>query len=136
ATWGRLFQKGDVVAIKVNPVGRAPMPGETGRVAHAVESISSYAVLVKVVRCLQGLGIPPQDIIVFERYADEFCNAGYADLVERELPGVRWLASSLKYDDRQLDVGGFDVSRDECPVGLASHVAGYDPDVFTIMGFC
>jgi hypothetical protein len=36
-------------------------------------------------------GIPAKNIIVFERYANEFCDAGYKSLVERELPGVRWL---------------------------------------------
>jgi hypothetical protein len=81
--WGRFFEKDDVVGIKVNPVGRAPRPGEPGRVPGAVGSISSPAVLVKVVRCLREVGLAPQNIIVFERYADEFQNAGYADLVER-----------------------------------------------------
>src|SRR6266851_488871 len=44
--WGRFFQKGEVIGIKVNPVGRKPMPGEGGRAPGAVGSISSPAVLV------------------------------------------------------------------------------------------
>jgi hypothetical protein len=135
ATWGSFFEKDDVVGIKVNPVGRAPKPGEPGRVHGALGSISSFPVLIKVVRCLRELGLPPQNIIVFERYADEFQTAGYADLVERELPGVRWYASAAGYTDTQLDVGGFDLGRDVCSVETARHVAGYDPDVFTTMGF-
>jgi hypothetical protein len=135
--WGRLFQKGDVVGIKVNPVGRAPIAKDNGgRVAGAVGSISSPAVLVKVVHCLREVGLPPQDIIVFERYANEFQDAGYADLVERELPGVRWYASAAEYTNEQLDITGFDEGRGKWSVETARHVAGYDPDVFTTMGFC
>jgi hypothetical protein len=137
AAWGRFFSKDDVVGIKVNPVGRKPKPNEPGRVANAVGSISSPAVLVKVVGCLRELGLPPGNIIVYERYANEFCDAGYADVVERELPrGVRWYASSAGYSNDQLDITGFDPGADRGPVEMARHVAGYDPDVFTTMGFC
>src|SRR5262249_29258086 len=90
AAWGPFFQKGDVVGIKVNPVGRAPRPGE-GRNPNAVGAISSPELLVKVVECLKEVGIPAKDIIVFERYADEFERAGYLDLMRsRPLDGVRW----------------------------------------------
>jgi hypothetical protein len=136
ASWGTFFQKGDVVGIKVNPVGRAPLPGE-GRHPHSVGAISSPQLLVKVVACLKEVGIRPQDIIVFERYADEFVAAGYEKLLRtRPLDGVRWLASAVRYTHTQLDVTGFDQGRDSCSPELARHVAGYDPDVFTIMGFC
>jgi hypothetical protein len=135
SAWRTLFDKDDVVGIKVNPVGRKPKPNE-GRVPRAVGSISSFELVVKVVRCLREVGIPAKNIILFERYANEFIDAGYADLVKRELPGVRWLASAASYSNSQLDVRGFDP---DC-VGLAdeatSHVTGYDPDVFTTMGYC
>jgi hypothetical protein len=133
--WGRFIAPDDVVGIKVNPVGRKPLPGESDRVPGAVGSISSPAVVVKVVRCLRELGVPAKNIILFERYAHEFEVAGYRALVERELPGVRWYASSLAYSDPQLDIAGFDQGRDAAPGGIAAHVAGYDPDVFTVMGF-
>jgi hypothetical protein len=136
-TWGQFFARDDVVGIKVNPVGRAPLAKDQGgRVAGAVGAISSHAVLVKVVRSLLKLGLPPQNVIVFERYADEFQDAGYANLVEHELPGVRWYASSWSYSNEQVDIAGFDQGRDACSVESARHVAGYDPDVFTTMGFC
>jgi uncharacterized protein (DUF362 family) len=134
--WGQFFAPGEVIGIKVNPVGRKPLPGETGRNPNAVGCISSPAVLVKVVKCLRALGVKPQDIVVFERYADEFQLAGYLDLVERELPGVRWYASAYRYTDEQLDITGFDHGRDVCSVEMARHVVGYDPDVFTTMGYC
>jgi hypothetical protein len=134
-TWRVLFEKDDVVGIKVNPVGRRPLPGE-GRNPRAVESISSFPLVVKVVRCLQEAGVPSKNIIVFERYADEFCRTGYKDLVERELPGVRWMASAVSYSNYQLDVRGFDPDCEKMAPEVERNVTGYDPDVFTTMGYC
>jgi hypothetical protein len=136
AAWGRFFDKDDVVGIKVNPVGRKPMKGEAGRVAGAAGAISNFETVVRVVRCLRELGIPPRNILLLERYATEFIEAGYADLVTRELPGVRWFAASAGYSQGQLDVSGFDNNRDLLSVEAARHVVGYDPDVFVTMGFC
>jgi hypothetical protein len=136
ASWGTFFEKGDVVGIKVNPVGRKPRKGEAGRVAHAVGAISNPEVLVKVINCLRDLGIPDRDIIVFERYGQEFIEAGYADLMEREFPDVRWCASALRYSNEQVDLAGFDQGRQAASPELARHIVGYDPDVFTVMGYC
>src|SRR5262245_36834947 len=137
SSWRRFFSKDDVVGIKVNPVGRAPLPSEGGRVHGAVGCISNRPVVVAVVQALKDIGLPPKNIIVFERYADEFRDAGYLDLMgTRPMDGVRWLASAVRYDDRQVDVEGFDRGRASCPPELARHVAGYDPDVFAHMGFC
>jgi hypothetical protein len=133
--WGTFFEKGQVVGIKVNPVGRKPLPGEGGRNPISQGAISSPAVLFKVIKCLREVGLKPQDIIVFERYANEFEDAGYLKLVERELPGVRWYASAHGYTDTQVDIAGFDNGRDVCSPQMARHIAGYDPDVFTTMGF-
>jgi hypothetical protein len=134
--WRTFFQKGDVVGIKVNPVGRKPLPGED-RVANAVGSISSFALVEKVVRCLIDVGIPPRDIIVFERYANEFIDAGYATHVARELPkGVRWHTAALSYSNLQLDVGGRDPDCASLSPEAERRVVGYDPDVFTTMGYC
>jgi hypothetical protein len=137
SAWKTLFTKDDVVGIKVNPVGRKPKPGE-GRAHGAVGSISSPALVVKVVDCLiKGAGLRPENIIVFERYANEFCDAGYKDLVERELPsGVRWLCSAASYSGRQLDIRGRDPDCVKVSGEVLRHVTGYDPDVFTAMGFC
>jgi uncharacterized protein (DUF362 family) len=125
--WKRFFEPGDVVGVKVNPVGRK-------RRADGVGSISSPAVLLEVVENLKEAGVKPRDIIVFERYADEFRDTGYEQVMrERSMDGVRWYASGAGYDAGQLDIAGYDSKaqrRDRDP-----HVTGYDPDVFVEMGF-
>jgi hypothetical protein len=133
--WARFFQRGDVVGIKVNPVGRKPKPNE-GRVANAVGVISNPEVLIKVVKSLKDVGVKPEDIIVFERYANEFCEAGYDRvMLERDMAGTRWYASSSGYGSGQVDITGFDNGRAGSPPEQAAHVVGYDPDVFVFMGF-
>jgi hypothetical protein len=135
AAWASLFDKDDVVGIKVNPVGRKPKRGEPGRVPNAVGSISSFELVVKVVRCLRQRGVPARNIILFDRYANEFCEAGYKDLVERELPGVRWLCAALSYSNDQLDIRGRDPDCVPAAVEVERRVVGYDPDFFASMGF-
>ena len=129
--WRRFFSKDDVVGIKVNPVGRRPLAGEAGRVANAVESISSPALITEVVRSLKTyVGMPPANIILFERYAREFHESGYDRLMTtRELEGCRWLASSYDYDDQQLAIDG------QKPGERHPNVVGYDPDVFVTMPY-
>ncbi len=122
--WRRLFQPGDVVGIKVNPVGRAYRRDQ-------VAAVSSFPVVLETVAGLKSAGVRPADIILFDRYADQFRSAGYEALLrEPALAGVRWLASSFDYDNRQVDIRGNDLRRDPDP-----HVVGYDPDVFATMAF-
>ena len=84
---------------------------------------------------MRQIGIRPQDIIVFERYASEFIGAGYEKVMgEREMEGVRWLASGTGYSDQQLAITGVDNPDAHSPE-LLKHVAGYDPDAFVHMGF-
>ncbi len=125
--WRSFFGRDDVVGIKVNPVGQRSSgpPGTVG-------CISSPAVLLEVVESLKGAGVPARNILVFERYANEFRSAGYeAVLRERGMDGVRWFASSSGYDDTQLSIDGLSARRERDP-----HVVGYDRDVFVSMGFC
>jgi uncharacterized protein (DUF362 family) len=122
--WRRFFEPGDVVGVKVNPVGRRYSPGQVG-------AISSPEVVLEVVAGLKSAGVNSRDIILFERYADQFRAAGYEDLLrEPAMDGVRWYASSVDYEDQQLDIEGLDIRR-----GRDKHVVGYDPDVFVHMGF-
>jgi uncharacterized protein (DUF362 family) len=128
--WRRFFQPGDVVGIKVNPVGyKHPKSG-----SWVVGAISSPAVLLEVVENLKKAGVKARDIIVFERYANEFREAGYERVMsERAMDDVRWYASGSGFDPRQLDISGQDRGTES--QGRDSHVVGYDPDVFVSMGF-
>jgi uncharacterized protein (DUF362 family) len=121
--WKKLFHKGDVVGIKVNPVGQSTVPGKPG-------AISSHELVVEIVEGLKSAGVPPQDIVLFERYAKQFREAGYERLLSaRPMQGVRWYAASYEYNDIQLDIEGFDNwPRDR-------KVIGYDPDVFFSAGY-
>src|SRR5262249_31821585 len=133
--WRSFFGPDDVVGIKVNPVGRKPKLGEPGRVANAQGAISSPAVLLRTVEGLRSAGVKPRNIIVFERYAQEFKDAGYDDVMkERGMADVRWYASAAEYDNAQTDIMGFDRGRDPYSPELCRHVVGYDPDVFVHMG--
>lgn len=125
--WRSFFSPSDVVGIKVNPVGRARSERPT-----AVGSISSPEVLLEVVRNLKDVvGIPPRNIIVFERYAQEFREAGYEDVMRtRPMADVRWYASALAYNETQVEIDGQDPKQNR-----DRNVVGYDPDVFVSMGF-
>ena len=95
-------------------------------------AISNKEVLIEVVRQVKETGVNAKDIIIFERYASEFREAGYDRLVrEPALDGVRWLASAVDGGSRQVDIAGYDGNEPRDP-----HVTGYDPDVFVSMGFC
>jgi uncharacterized protein (DUF362 family) len=82
AAWRRFFAKGDVVGIKVNPVGQP----------HA---ISNHAVVLEIIDNLRQAGLPAGDILVFDRYRDQFIEAGYRDILPE---GVRWDAAAPAYD--------------------------------------
>jgi uncharacterized protein (DUF362 family) len=97
--WRSMFEPGDVVGIKVNPVGQP----------HA---ISNYATVHAIVEGLESAGVKRRDIVVFDRYRDQFIQAGY----EKNLPdGCRWDAAVDTFEEVQLDI------------------AEYDPDVFISM---
>jgi hypothetical protein len=132
SAWKRFFSRDDIVGIKVNPVGRKALPSERGRVADAPDVISSPAILRETVRCLhEYVGVPRSNIIVFERYADEFRNCEYDKiLTERSMEGVRWFASAHAYDNDQVLIDGQNSTHGRDP-----NVVGYDPDVFVSMGF-
>jgi hypothetical protein len=90
--WRMLFEKGDVVGIKVSPVGG--------------KNLSSDAlVLQEILAGLKEAGVPLRDVVVFNRYRQEFLAAG----IDQWLPqGLRWEAASEKYDEQQHDMGGYD----------------------------
>jgi len=90
--WRSLFAPGDVVGIKVNPVGR-PL------------ALSNSALVSVVVEGLRNAGVRPRDIVVFDRFRRQLRAAGYL----RDLPtGVRWDGPSEDWDPVQLDLDGYD----------------------------
>ena len=74
AAWRSLFEPSDVVGIKVNPVGRK---GNAPAGTPSLESISSSPCCARSCATSRHIGVPPRNIIVFERYAEEFRDAGY-----------------------------------------------------------
>jgi hypothetical protein len=90
--WKSMFEKGDVVGIKVCPVG-GPRLCSDATVLHAI---------------LDGLnqaGVTDSNVIVFNRYREEAVHAG---ILEWLRPGVRFEAASPAYDDSQLGMDGYD----------------------------
>ncbi|HWQ57199.1 MAG TPA: DUF362 domain-containing protein [Bryobacteraceae bacterium] len=97
--WRVFFQKGDVVGIKVNPVGQPYV-------------ISAAEVFQELVAGLGECGIPHKDVVAYDRYRRQFMSGGF----EKWLPeGVRWTYAT---DDGartspgvgllQLDMDGYD----------------------------
>ena len=90
--WRRFFQPGDVVGIKLNPVGKPHV-------------ISAPEVLHPIIRALEDVGIPRRDIVAYDRYGDQFQSAGFVDWLPE---GVRWTSGSPKAPRIQLDMDGYD----------------------------
>ncbi len=90
--WREFFEPGDVVGIKLNPVGQPSV-------------ISSAETVRAIIAGLESAGVKRQDIVAFDRYRDQFINAGF----DTWLPeGVRWASASEKYLNIQMDMDGYD----------------------------
>jgi uncharacterized protein (DUF362 family) len=125
--WRCLFQKGDRVGLKVNPVGSAGRGADFG-------AISNFAVVKAIVHGLHRAGLTDRDIVLFERYADQFRGAGYEDFLQHELPGIKWYAGSYQYSHTQTDLAGLDSFKgNKAP--RDPHVLGYDRDVLVRFDF-
>ena len=105
--WRSFFEPGDVVGIKMNPVGN-PLAN------------SSSELMLAVIEGLKAAGVKTKDMIVFERYKEEFIGAG----MHKAVPdGVLWGGLTPEADPSQLRLSwpGNDP------------VAGYDPDEYMEM---
>jgi uncharacterized protein (DUF362 family) len=90
--WQVFFEPGDVVGIKVNPVGSPHV-------------ISCAEVIHQIVDGLRAAGVKSRDIVVYDRYRKQFLDAGF----DRMLPeGVRQSAAVEDFDRVQLDINGYD----------------------------
>src|SRR5690242_10014699 len=90
--WRSMFQKGDVVGIKVSPVGGPTLS-------------SDASILHSIFDGLNQAGVPNDNIIVFNRYRDEAIEVGIDKWLR---PGVRFDAASANYDNSQLGMDGYD----------------------------
>lgn len=108
AAWRRFVQPGDVVGIKVNPVGN-PLAN------------SSTEVLLETIAGLRAAGVRAQDIVVFDRFKNMFVDAGFhKTLPER----VRWDGLTPENDPTQLEIRGYDP--DEY-ISMELVLPGHDP---------
>lgn len=106
--WRVFFEPGDVVGIKVNPVG-------------APHVISSAEVIYEIVDGLKSAGVKVRDVIVYDRYRKDFLAAGFDKLLPE---GVRQSSGSDHYDLVQLDINGYDP---EHYLDMALVTPGQDP---------
>ena len=85
--WRLFVEPGDVVGIKVNPVGQPHV-------------ISCAEVIHQIVDGLKAAGLKSKDIVVYDRYRAQFLKAGF----DKMLPeGVRWSHAVEDYDNIQMD---------------------------------
>jgi uncharacterized protein (DUF362 family) len=90
--WKQFVTPGEVVGIKVNPVG-GPL------------CVSAPEVLREIIAGLNAAGIPNKDIVVYDRYRDQFLKVGF----DKWLPaGVRWSSAVKDYDPIQHAIEGYD----------------------------
>jgi hypothetical protein len=90
--WRTMFEKGDVVAIKMSPVGGPKL-------------CSDVSVLHSILDGLNQAGVSDRNIIVFSRYHDELLDCGMDKWLR---PGIRLEAPSPSYNAVQLDMDGYD----------------------------
>lgn len=90
--WKQFVGPGDVVGLKLNPVGKPHV-------------ISDASVVREIIAGLEAAGVKRGDIVVYDRYRDQFLQAGF----DRWLPeGVRISHAAESYDDIQQDLHGYD----------------------------
>jgi uncharacterized protein (DUF362 family) len=90
--WRVFVEPGDVVGIKVNPVGQPHV-------------ISSPEAMRAIIAGLQSAGLKLQDIVIYDRYRDQMMKAGF---VQWAPPGVRNSSAVPTFDNIQLATEGYD----------------------------
>jgi hypothetical protein len=110
--WRSFFEPGDVVGIKMNPVGN-PLAN------------SSTELMLEIIEGLKAAGVKTKDMVVFERYRKEFIGARMHEAVP---DGIAWTGLGIEYNAHQIDIKG-----DDLKAGNLDYVTGYDPDEFMTM---
>jgi uncharacterized protein (DUF362 family) len=88
--WAKFVEPRDVVGIKINPSG-------------APACCSSPEIVREIITGLQSVGVPTQNIIVYDRYGYEIDVGSYQALLP---PGIRVVG----IQDGKLDASGYDAS--------------------------
>ena len=90
--WRHFFEPGDVVGIKLNPVGQPLVK-------------SDATVVREIIAGLEAAGVRRRDIVAYDRYRKQFYQAGY----DKWLPeGVRISCAVEDVDDIQQKIEGYD----------------------------
>src|SRR5229473_2551183 len=90
--WRQFFGPGDIVGIKLNPVGQPHV-------------MSSAEVVREIIAGLNSAGVKPKEIVVYDRYRKQFLAAGY----DKWLPeGVRMSNAAEDYQEMQMAIEGYD----------------------------
>jgi uncharacterized protein (DUF362 family) len=90
--WRVFVEPGDVVGIKVNPVGHPHV-------------VSAADVVREIIAGLNAAGVKNRDVVVYDRYRAQFFKAGF----DRWLPeGVRTSYATEDFDDVQQGIEGYD----------------------------
>jgi hypothetical protein len=109
SAWRRFFEPGDVVGIKMNPVGN-PLAN------------SSSELMLEVIEGLKAAGVKTNDIFVYDRYRDNFMEADMHTAVPN---GIKWGGLTPENDPSQLLI--------DWPSWRQDVIAGYDRDEFIEM---
>ena len=110
--WRRLFAPGDVVGIKVNPIGYPLV-------------ISDASVVREIAAGLEVAGVKRRDIVVYERYKSPMFKAG----MDKWGPeGVRTAYAAEDYDNVQQGIEGYDPDH---YMDMALTLPGYSVDNLT-----
>jgi hypothetical protein len=109
SAWRSFFEPGDVVAIKMNPVGN-PLANSSGEL------------MLAVVEGLKAAGVKTGDMFVYDRYRENFMEAGMHQAVP---DGIKWGGLTPQNDSSQLLI--------DWPSWRKDPIAGYDPDQFIEM---
>jgi uncharacterized protein (DUF362 family) len=110
--WRLFVQPGDVVGIKLNPVG-------------APNIMSAPEVLHPILNGLNSAGIPNKDIVVYDRYRDQFVKAGFPGWLP---DGVRWTSAAKDFELVQQAIEGYDPDH---YMDMAVTLPGYDASNLT-----
>src|SRR5690348_10383085 len=110
--WRLFFEPGDVVGIKVSPVGQPHV-------------ISAAEVMREIIAGLNAAGIKNKDIVAYDRYRAQFYKGGF----DKWLPeGVRISTAAEDYENVQQAIEGYDPDH---YMDMALTLPGYDASNLT-----